>query len=160
MVTLCHSYFDQKNLKKQMLSYVAVWRITFVYTARQLEDSFGNISRVKRLRQYQTVSWPQTDSTNDNHIIKNKSNINSFKKVLLEWALAGLAVDLHAFIFGCCGSCVCGRNSAVLVSVDALAVDGSALLWFCQPWCLSSMTARPWVRDVSRESCLARGGKW
>ena len=33
------------------------------YNARQSNDSSGNISRVKLLKQGQTVSWPQTNSS-------------------------------------------------------------------------------------------------
>ena len=61
MVTLFHSYFDQNFWKNKKIVCSGIKNNIF-YTARQSDDSFGNISGVKRLKQSQTVSWPQTDS--------------------------------------------------------------------------------------------------
>ena len=59
--------------------------------------------------------------------IKNKNNINNVKYMLRERAPVGVAVDLHAAVVCCCGSCACGHNSFAVASAGALP----GYYWLC-----------------------------
>ena len=63
MVTLRYSYFNKKILKKQTKFVRSDIKYNMFYTARQSDDSFGNISYLNQLKQGHYFSWPQTDST-------------------------------------------------------------------------------------------------